>query len=412
MPGTCSGTPTSSCSPRSRQRSRALARAVLQYRINRLGMARENATERGLDGARFPWESADTGRDVTPTSARDLDGNVVPIRTGQHEEHINADIAWALRHYLDWTEDPDVMDEGGRDLVLDTARYWRDRVRIDDTGRGHLYGVIGPDEYHEIVDDNAFTNNLVRWHLRWAARLARTAGRDDEANAMDSVAIALVDGYDPTRRIHEQFAGYFGLEPLLISEVAHTPVAADVLLGSERVRRTQVIKQPDVLMLHHLLPDACPPGSQQADVDFYLPRTAHGSSLSPAICAAQLARAGRPDDALALFDVAARIDLEDLTHMATGGLHLATMGGLWQAVVAGFAGVRPTDEGLVVDPHLPRRWQSLSIRVRFRDRPVRLVIDHDTIEATSSEPVPLIVAGTRSLTPTRSTYTPHGQEAR
>ncbi len=253
--------------------------------------------------------------------------------------------------------------------------------------------MIGPDEYHEVVDDNAFTNVMVRWHLRHAAGLLTADGDRDGAARFRSIADSLVDGFDPTTRRHEQFAGFSSLEPLLIGDVASPPVAADMLLGRERILQTQVIKQPDVLMLHHMVPDECPPGSLEADLDFYLPRTSHGSSLSPAICAALLARAGRPDDALPLFDMAARLDLDDLTGMTAGGLHLATMGGLWQAVVCGFAGIAPTRDGLRIDPHLPSRWTSLRVAVRYRGTRVKVTIDGDRVTAEAADPVPVIIDG-------------------
>lgn len=378
------------------------ARAVLQYRIARLDAARKRALERGLAGARYPWESADTGEEVTPPSVRDLEGREIPVITGEHAEHINADIVWALHHYIQWTGDWSILSSGGLDVVLETARYWPGRMRTDEYGRAHLDGVIGPDEYHELVDDNAFTNNLARWHLRWAAELGASQGRTTEAVSFREAADALVDGYEPTTGRHEQFAGFDELEPVMIGDIARPPVAADVLLGRPRVQATQIIKQPDALMLHHMLPDRCPPGSLRADVDHYLPRTAHGSSLSPAICASVLARDGRPDEALALFDVAARLDLDDLTRTSAGGLHLATMGGLWQAVVHGFGGIMPSTAGLIIDPCLPQRWERLSVRIRYRDQPLHITIDDENIVVDSPAVVPVIVGGKRLLTPCRS----------
>ena len=153
-----------------------------------------------------------------------------------------------------------------------------------------------------------------------------------------------------------QFAGYDDLEPLLVAEVGPVPLAADRVLGHERVARTQVIKQADVLMGHHMIPDALERGSFVADLDHYLPRTAHGSSLSPAIHAGLLARAGRLEDAIQLLDVTRGIDLHDSAGTSADGLHLAALAGLWQAVVVGFAGVRvttPDDDALAVDPHIP-----------------------------------------------------------
>lgn len=363
------------------------ARSVLRYRADRLGAARAAARERGLAGARYPWESADDGRDVTPTSARDLEGRVVPIRTGAHEDHIDADIAWALHHLARWTGEDDPLGGVGQQIVVETARYWRSRIRIGADGAAHVYGVIGPDEYHEVVDDNAYTNEMARWHLRWAATLLRDDGEPAEADGLDDFADRLISSFDPATGRHEQFAGYWDLEPLLIADLVEPPVAADILLGRERVMRTQVVKQPDVLMLHHLLPDQTPPGSLTADLDFYLPRTAHGSSLSPAVCASLLARAGRPDEAMALFDLASRIDLDDRSGTTAGGLHLATMGGLWQAVVFGFMGIRPDPEGLRVAPRLPARWSRCSVRLEHRGRPVRITATHDAVEVDGNIPV-------------------------
>ena len=130
-----------------------------------------------------------------------------------------------------------------------------------------------------------------------------------------------------------------------------------------------------------------PPGSLAGDLDFYLPRTAHGSSLSPAIAASLLARAGRPDDALALLDVALRLDLDDLTGMTGSGLHLATLGGVWQALLFGFAGARVDAGALSLDPHLPTRWGSLRLRFRCLDRHVDLRMSADSTLVTVSGPL-------------------------
>ncbi len=375
------------------------ARAALEYRIRRLPAARERAAVLGRPGVRFPWESADTGEEATPPFFHDTEGHVVPIVTGQHAEHINSDIAWSLLQYVDWTGDRELLTGAGRPLVVDTARYLASLVQLDDHGTGHLFGVIGPDEYHEIVDDNAYTNGMARWHLRQAAQLLRADGSREEALELEGIAAGIATGFDPLGRCHEQFAGYWGLEPQQIRELAEPPVAADVLLGRDRIRRSQIIKQPDVLMWHHLLPDEAPTGSLEGDLDFYLPRTAHGSSLSPAICASLLARAGRPDDAMALFDLAARMDLDDLTGTTAGGLHLATMGGLWQAVVFGFAGIRVRAGVVSVDPALPTRWRSLTVHVRVAGEPVTIRVTHHDVRAESERPVDVVIDGHRHRTP-------------
>jgi trehalose/maltose hydrolase-like predicted phosphorylase len=362
------------------------ARAMLEYRFRRLDAARAIAAQRGYQGARFPWESADTGFDVTPPQAQLPTGEIVDVGTGESEEHIVADVAWAASCYLEWTGDTAFGTSSGREILLETARYWASRIRLDADGRAHIDGVIGPDEYHEAVDDNAFTNVMARWNLRRAAAL-------DGADGVRWLSLAerLVDGFDPATRRHEQFAGFYRLEQLLISQIAgRRPIAADLLLGRDRVAGAQVIKQADVLMLHHLVPDEAPTDSLGPNLDFYEPRTAHGSSLSPAIHASLLARAGRLPEALAALRIAARIDLDDLTGSTASGVHLATMGGLWQAIVFGFAGVRPRGSVLVVDPHLPPTWNAMQVRLCFRGIPFILRLDRRDVALDTAGPLDLI----------------------
>jgi trehalose/maltose hydrolase-like predicted phosphorylase len=384
------------------------ARAMLEYRIRRLEPARQAAAQRGYAGARFPWESARTGVDVTPTVDRPLFGPDIPILTGEHEEHIVADVAWAAWQYADWTGDSTLLDGPGRPLVLDTARYWASRVRLDGSG-GHIDDVIGPDEYHERVDDNVFTNVMARWNLRRAAELAQ-GGADvpaDEIARWRRIADTLVDNYDAHTGLYEQFDGYYGLEPLMISDVAQTPVAADLLFGRPRITGSQVIKQPDVLMLHHLIPEETAAGSLRPNLEFYEPRCAHGSSLSPAIHAALLARDGRPDEALRLFRMACRLDLDNLTGTTGWGLHLATFGGVWQALVSGFAGIWPQRSGLVIDPHIPTRWGELRVRLQHHGRRLEVRASPATLQVATDAPIDVSVpgAGTTRVTPDGQRWT-------
>lgn len=369
------------------------ARAMLEYRLRRLNTARAAAQELGRAGARFPWESASAGVDVTPSHAHDQTGKIVPIRTGELEEHIVADVAWAAGCYVDWSGD-DVFARGpGLELFTETARYWASRIRLDLRGRAHIYGVIGPDEYHEPVDDNAFTNVMARWNLRRAAEVGKGIVSEPERRSWLALAAALVDGYDPESRVYEQFAGFNDLEPVVIAEMAHRPIAADLLLGHERAAGAQVLKQADVLMLHHLVPEEVAAGSLEPNLSYYEPRTAHGSSLSPAIHAALFARAGRLGPAVEALRLSARLDVDDLTGTTAGGVHLATMGGVWQALVFGFAGARATTRGLELDPRLPEAWDALELRLMYRRHPVRVRIEQGVVDVDADPAVRVIVGG-------------------
>jgi len=336
----------------------AAARAMLEYRIRRLPAALRIARAAGRAGARFPWESARSGEDVTPEHLRDPRGERVPVLTGELEEHIVADVAWAAACYTEWTGDRAFADE-----------------------------------YHVRVDDNAFTNVMARWNLRHAAQVG--AGRTDEAERRRWLELAdsIVDGYDPETGVYEQFAGFHALEPLVIAELApRRPVAADMLLGHERVSAAQVLKQADVLMLHYLVPDEVAAGSLEPNLNFYEPRTAHGSTLSPGVHAALLARAGRLEQALELLRLAARIDLDDIGENSGGGLHLAAMGSVWRALAFGFAGLRPIGDALSIDPVLAPGWEALELHVRFRGSRVYLRIGPAVVKASADPPVSVLDA--------------------
>ncbi len=379
----------------------AAALCMLRYRIARLPAARAFAASLGYRGARFPWESDGDGRDVTPRQVRTPLGETVEIETGPREEHVVADVAWAAEQYATWTGSGSWLRSEGRDLVVETARYWASRITTDDAGTAHLDGVIGPDEYHDDVDDNAYTNVMARWNLRCAASLL-DAGNGDaaptEAVALRSLADRLVDGWDAGRGIYEQFRGYFDLEPLLLEEVATPPVLLDLVIGGDRVAHSQLIKQADVLMLHHLVPDEVVAGSLTDCLAHYLPRTAHGSSLSPAVHAALLARAGRPEEALELFAHSSRIDLDDVMGATAEGVHLAAMAGVWQALAFGFLGIRCRDGVLVVDPCLPDRWSALTLGLSVFGQAVRVRAEHGKVTVWCERPLAVRVAGSAPTT--------------
>jgi trehalose/maltose hydrolase-like predicted phosphorylase len=372
------------------------ARSMLEYRIRRLPQAQAAARAEHRAGARFPWESAATGVDVTPSSGRNRSGQLVPIRTGLDEVHIVGDVAWAAACYAGWSGDDAFARGPGLALLVETARYWASRARVDRDGSAHLYGVIGPDEYHEPVDDNVYTNVLARWNLRTAAAWAEADAAVDEAERAEwrALADALVDGLDSETGLYEQFAGFFDLEPLIIAEVApRRPITADLLLGRERVRGAQVVKQADVLMLHHLLPDEVADGSLVPNLEFYEARTAHGSSLSPGIHASLFARAGARGRALELLKMAAAVDVEDLTATEAGGVHLATMGSVWQALAFGFAGLDPLGRRLAVSPRLPSEWRALELALQFRGAKVRMRIEGEVVVVMSDAPLSIEVNG-------------------
>jgi trehalose/maltose hydrolase-like predicted phosphorylase len=255
---------------------------------------------------------------------------------------------------------------------------------------------------------------MARWNLRTAAaavdraRDGTRSARPDrdlparaETEAWEALAGAIVDGYDPASGIYEQFDGFHELEPLRIADHTSRPVPGDVFLGRERVAHAQVVKQADVLLLHHLVPDEVAAGSLIPNLDFYEPRTAHGSSLSPGAHATLLARAGRIDAALDALGMTAWMDLDDRSGKAAQGLHIPTMGALWQALVMGFAGIRPAGDALVVDPRLPGGWTRLQVPLAHRGRRLSISIEADRVRVRGSAGQRLVVPGVGPITLTR-----------
>jgi trehalose/maltose hydrolase-like predicted phosphorylase len=383
------------------------ARAALEYRYRRLPASLAAARALGRSGARFAWESAVTGEDITPPSVPNGKGGKAPVYTGVQEEHVVAGVAWSAANYIDWTGDQAFARGPGLELLVETSRWWASRIQRDEDGSAHIRGVMGPDEYHEGVDDDAYTNVMARWNLRRAA--SATVGTEAidqrERDEWLRLADAIVDGYDPATGIYEQFAGWNALEQVVIADlVPLRAVAADQLLGHARVRGAQIVKQPDVLMLHSLIPEELAPGSLEPNLAYYDPRTAHGSSLSVGVHAALMARAGHLEHALELLDKTTRIDLHDIGGEAAQGVHLAAMGSVWRAIAMGFAGLRPAGDALAIDPLIPPGWESLTLAVVFRGSRISLRVGPDAVQVSAREPVAVLTPEGERVTLGRGTH--------
>lgn len=360
------------------------ARALVMYRYHTLAGARAKAARLGYRGALYAWESADTGEEMTPPFVVSPDGEIVRILTGEQEQHISADVAFGVWKYWEATGDERFLVEAGAEIMIETARFWASRAEREDDGRFHIRGIIGPDEYHETVDDNAYTNGMAQWNLetgeevtrlvaerwpeQWRALSRRLGLESEEPRRWLQVARELYTGFDEHTGLFEQFRGYFELEDIDLAAFAPRTAPMDVLLGRERIRRSKVIKQADVVMLVHLLWERLPPEVRKANFEYYEPRCGHGSSLSPAIHALVAARLGDVPLAERYFRQAAEIDLSDNMGNAAGGIHAGALGGLWQAAVLGFAGLRFTDEKAEHRPNLPPSWRSLAMRFQWRGR--------------------------------------------
>jgi trehalose/maltose hydrolase-like predicted phosphorylase len=390
----------------------AAARALLMYRYHGLAAARAKAALMGWKGAYYAWESVSTGEEATPTEVVRGDGTVVKIVCGQEEQHISADVAYAVWHYWQATGDDGFLQDAGAEVLFETARFWASRAQPEIDGKRHIRGVEGPDEYHEHIDDSAFTNVMARWNIRravevaallrtaWPARWAEIAARlgltDTELMDWTAAADTLVIGYDSRTGLFEQFSGFFKLDPIDLAQYASRATAMDVVLGREQTQRSQVVKQADIVALIALLPEEFDQAGRLANFRFYEPLCDHGSSLSRAMHAQVAAQLGDTDLALRYFREAASIDLADTAWRSAGGVHIATLGGLWQAAVFGFAGLTLLRDAIALDPHLPAGWGSLGFSIQWRGRTLKVRVEQQgEVSATlqDGDSMKLIVDG-------------------
>ncbi len=369
-----------------------IAESLLKYRYDRLDAARANAAASGAEGVQFPWESAETGREECPRWLPLSRGGYFRWRGGEQEIHINADVPMGYHQHILSTGDTALLYGPALETAVGTARYWASIVAETGGVTGsacHIRNVIGPDEYHSDVNNSVYTNAMAAWNLRWAADLLDRCAEERprayraflrqhgvkraERRRWRDIADRLPLGFDSATGIYEQFDGYFS-------------------------HPRQQIKQADVLLLLHLLPELSSPEIFLRNFNRYFPVTLHASSLSPALHVLFSLDCGRPEKAYPYLRMACEVDGCRRGDSTDAGLHAACLGAGWSAIVSGFGGVRVMPDHLSVAPRLPRHWKSLAfstlyhgVRLRFAVTPERLDI---AVEGSGSA-IPLEIGGRR-----------------
>jgi alpha,alpha-trehalose phosphorylase len=351
------------------------ARNLLLYRHHTLEGARRRARSLGYRGACFAWESTVTGDDVTPSKiVLKGTGKEIPIFTGSQQVHITADVAYAVWRYWEASGDEEFLAGAGAELLFETARFWASRVTRGER-RHHIRGVVGPDEYHHGVNDNAYTNWMVRHNLERAAWVAQwhaghLGAAEGEAEEWAGLARSLYCPAPDAHGVIEQFEGFFALGDYALPKEERFKAPVSRLFDWEEINRLKLLKQADVLMLPLLFPDAFSDEVVAANYRYYEPLTDHGSSLSPSVHAAIAARLGLHEDAERYWKQSLWLDLSNAMDNSMLGVHAAALGGTWQALVFGFLGVRFTEAGPQADARaadrLPAGWDSVELALVYR----------------------------------------------
>jgi kojibiose phosphorylase len=373
-----------------------IAKNMLLYRYKRLDRSRDLARREMYKGVKFAWESADTGEEETPEWARDIDGTIVKIHTHQMEHHITSDIAYAVYKYYVVTGDEEFMKKYGYEIMFDAARFWASRLEYNKRKKKYeITNVIGPDEFHIGVKNNVFTNMMAKWNLITANKLFvqvkkqpsvykylknKLDLKNKEVTEWRRLASNMVVNISKNKVI-EQFDGYFKLKKVFLTQTDENGIPIlPRKLKTKDLGKTQIIKQPDVLMLMCLLNDVFNRDTKKMNYDFYAPRTIHRSSLSASIQSIAASEAGDLNRAYNFFNVSLRADISNLYGNTKEGIHAASLGGTWQAVVFGFGGVKIKKEQLFVNPNMPRSWRKLVFSLVWKGCSIKLVLDNETIK--------------------------------
>jgi alpha,alpha-trehalose phosphorylase len=347
-----------------------------------LDAARRRAREVGHRGALYPWRTIG-GEEASAW---------YPAGTAQY--HINADIAYALQHYVFVTGDLAFFLEEATQVMVETARLWMDLGFFSERRGGAfcINGVTGPDEYTTVVDNNAYTNLMERTNIEGAirvferlrahepaeyARLVRRTGVDEAEVAEWRRAVARM--FIPRHEdlgIVLQDDGFLEREPWDFAATAPDDYPLFLHHHPLELYRRQVIKQADVVLATYLLDDAFTPEERRRTFDYYDPLTTGDSTLSACIQSIVASAVGRPDQALEYFVDACAVDLIDAHRNTADGIHVASCGGTWLALVAGFGGLRDFGADVRFHPRLPAQWKRLRFRVAVRGQVVEVDMTH------------------------------------
>jgi kojibiose phosphorylase len=379
----------------------AAAKALLQYRYHTMTGAIENAQMNGFAGAQYAWESANTGVETTPKWTHD---GANRIWTGEEEIHVTACVAFGILSYVTATGDQKFMRDFGAEVLYQTSRFWVSRLeRNAEQDRYELTRVIGPDEFHEHVDNNTFTNRMAKWHLDQAARVfselcaegsavhealcSRLNLSVDEVEKWSELSAKIYVPFDASRNLIEQFEGYFELDDIPITEwdENHMPCYPE---GHDHfsLNGSMLLKQPDVIMLNYLLPDEFSDEVKAANYAFYEKRTMHKSSLSPAVHAIMGIEVGDISSAHRYFERSAFVDLINNQGNTQDGMHIASAGGTWQSLVCGFGGFRVKQGKMTFKPWLPAQWSNIQFSLKWLGNDIAVTISQDDYRFLLSAP--------------------------
>jgi maltose phosphorylase len=382
-----------------------VARNLLVYRHKHLGKAIENAVKLGFsDGAAlYPM--------VTMTGEECHNEWEITFE----EIHRNGAIAYAIYNYTRYTGNREYLEQYGLEVLIAISRFWRQRINWSgEKGKYVMLGVTGPNEYENNVNNNWYTNKMAAWTMSYTMESLELLEKNDHAAykrileitgletekeivAWKQIIENLHFPYEENEHVFLQQDGFMDKEQKMAADLDPLERPINQYWSWDRILRSCLIKQADVLQGIFVFEDEYDLETIERNFNFYEPRTVHESSLSPCVHAILAARIGHSEKAYEMYLRTSRLDLDDYNHEVDEGLHITSMGGTWMSVIYGFAGMRIREGLLSFDPHLPANWKSLSFKILYRGRILKVHIGRDqaTIENEDGQGLELFLAGSR-----------------
>lgn len=381
-----------------------IAKSLVEYRYLGLNGAHKKSASNGYEGAQFPWEAAwpNDGETTPVWGAADIvTGKATKIWSGFIEQHITSDVAYGVNQYLEATGDKEFLETKGYELLLDTAKFWASRLEWNEEKQEyHINDVIGPDEYKEHVNNNAYTNYTAHWNIKKAIEIHDNLQLNEpELFAELSTKLNLAEVYPQwlekveliylpkadQNGVIAQDDTYLSKKIIDVSEYKGQEHVGGLFheYNLEQVNDMQITKQADVMLLMFLFENLFTVEEKIANWDYYEPKTMHDSSLSLSTHSALAADLGKIDLSYDLFKQALAIDMGPAMKSSDEGIHAASLGGIWQMTVFGFGGVRALNGALRIEPNLPKNWSDLQFSIFWHGQELEVTISNAQLKVVN-----------------------------